>query len=324
MIEEVVVDGFQGSDITLLFDKFMIGDALAMIDNIVIIKQAHKLLTEEHFLIKYSAELILSDFSRITEDERTTVLNKLKRVRQDFTKILVTMNSIDRAYKWYQTDKYPCTYYSLMGDQARDDLGCQIEFLFAKYRVILEYIQSILETLLPPMLNQADKTEYKQCKKSHEKFKWLTKYISEHYNNNSGLMNTDWFQDLRETRNALIHRGAACLVFGDKDKLLFNIYTPESVQSDKEIIEWDDFYKVGRNGLISYDCYWGIYFAKLIVFTNAILEFLRSISTLPTDPKEIIRHEGLNKPTELENLDGERLPSVTDIPADLLKSLLSD
>ncbi len=298
--------------------------------NIEIIKQAYKIFCEEDFIYKYSAEIEFSDFEGIGEKDYNRVNKLLKAVRQDFTKIMVTMNAIDREYKQYQKDQYPVTYYGVITNQACEELACQIEYLFAKYRVILEYLESIMKILILPTIKGDDYRGYSEAgsgkpkrEKQEAKFEWLIKYIGNHYKE-CPVMNTEWFENLRKTRNAIIHKGATCLVFGDKERLLFNIYMLDGIETDEEQIEWDDYYKV-ENDLIRYDRYWGLYYSKLIVFCNAVLKFINGLGKLSDGKKWMIDNFGMSKVTELVDSEtDEKIPDVRTMPAGLLKTLIEE
>ena len=255
--------------------------------------------------------------------------NELKLVRQDFTKLMVTMNAIDRNYKLYLEDKYPVAYFGAIGDCILQELGCQIEYLFAKYRSILDYLKSILKTVLLPTLKGKDKTEYDNCGKGKNdrqdyKFEWMTKYIAENFSDECPVMNTEWFQNLKKTRNAIIHKGASCVVFSDKEKFTFSVYTPEDVQNNEEQIAWEYYYKI-ENDLVRYDRYWGLHFAKLIVFCNAVLEFVDSLGKLSDENDWMIKNFKLDKVTEfIDTKSGEKVPDVRTVPCNLLIKLMNE
>lgn len=151
-------------------------------ENIEIIKKAHLILQNNYAFHYSTAQIQTSFFDGVSEEEYKKLDYKLKAIRQDFAKILVIMNSIDKTYLAYQKNEYIPTYLSIMNDQATSELGCFIEYLFAKYRVILDYIQQILEICIPPRFDDTQKYSYEQLKKAHKKYNFLLKYVSEHTN----------------------------------------------------------------------------------------------------------------------------------------------
>lgn len=187
------------------------------------------------------------------------------------------MNCIDATYMKYQKDEFVSTYNTIGENQATEELGCFIEYLFAKYRVVLEYIQQIMEICIPPKFNDTQREEYETRKKAHTKFKYLLKYVADNIDERNFVLNMEWFQGIRIDRDFIIHDGATCLVFGDKANLLFKVMTTDAME--KEDVQPDMFYST-ENGLIDYVSYWGLQLSKLIVFAETIMNFLIRIGTI--------------------------------------------
>ena len=133
-------------------------------DNIELIKQAYSLIKNEYTFHKSTMYLQNSIWDGVSGDDHLKLDYKLKAIRQDFAKILVIMNSINTTYLKYQQDEFDASYFSMMSEQATEELGCFIEYLFAKYRVLLEYIQQIMEICIPPQFNDTQKNEYIKLK----------------------------------------------------------------------------------------------------------------------------------------------------------------
>ena len=167
----------------------------------------------------------------------------MKAIRQDFSKILVIMNCIDTTYLKYQKNEFASTYYSIVENQAMEELGCFIEYLFAKYRVILEYIQQIMDICILSKFNDAQRVKFETSKKAHSKFKFLLNYVADNIDDTNNVLNMDWFQSIRIDRDFIIHDGATCLVFGDKKDLLFKVMTTDAM--DIEDVQLDIFYSKG-------------------------------------------------------------------------------
>lgn len=287
-------------------------------ENIEIIKEAYSILERGYAFQKCTALLQCSDLDGVSEEEYKKLDYKLKAIRQDFAKILVIMNSIDKTYSAYQKNEYSNTYYSFVDDQATSELGCFIEYLFAKYRGILEYIQQILEICIPPRFDKKEKKEYDNQKKGYEKYNFLLQYIKNNIEKDNNILNIKWFQQLRMERNFIIHEGATCLVFGDKKNLLFEVMTLDAL--DKDDKKNQDMFFTNNNGLVYYSYYWGLQISKLVIFIETIFKFLLKNSSITEEKKWIC--EKLLVKNEFIDEDGVKLPDIQDVLGNLLRSII--
>ena len=244
------------------------------------------LIKEDYVFHKSTFELQNAFFCNLSDENYKRVDYLLKATRQDFSKILTIMNCIESTFSMYRDDAFKREYFE-MNDIALEEIGCHIEYLFTKYRVILEYMEEILEICIPPILSDDKKEEYnemvnkKGAKAKAARFDYLLECISTDDNEGKKILNTDWFQDFRENRNFLVHRGAGCIVYGDKNELLFNVMRIDEME--REDILCIEEYFLTDNGLIKYHRFWGIMLSELIVFCEIIFNFLLDNACIPEE-----------------------------------------
>ena len=252
---------------------------------IQIIEEAYNILKANMFL--KTVYINNSFFSKKEEVEGNEEFCKcidynLKAIRQDFRKILTIMSLINERYEEFIREEYKLSF--------QNDIGCLIEYLFIKYRVILEYIYKILKEILFLDFTQKEEKKFNKQKSNYEKFQYLLNYIIKKNKDNSNL-DIKIFKEIIDDRNSLVHNGATCVVYydyreQDNKYLKFKINSLDEL--DKEIeIKKETFYQTEK-GVIIYDFYWGLYISKLIVFLENIYRFILDKGILDNDKKEKI------------------------------------
>lgn len=192
----------------------------------LLIRQAYSILHDNNFF-KDNLYLIQTNWEGLSEYNYKRLDNDLKAIRQDFAKIKLTMEVIDRVHSKYLKNRSDF-FLSL---KLKDELGIYIEYIFFKYRVILEYIQDILEICITCRFSNSERKVYSR-KKNHEKFEYLLQYVAKNSQKN-GVLNIEWFQKLRLDRNELVHKGASCLVFDDEKDLLFKVWAIDELEKKR-------------------------------------------------------------------------------------------
>lgn len=258
------------------------------------------LVKNDYVFHKSTGELESSFFCGLNEEEYKRTDYLFKATRQDFSKILTIMNCIEDTYTMYREDRFSRSYFEI-GIPALEEIACHIEYLFTKFRVILEYMEEILSICIPPILPEDKQREYDQMQKKKgpkakaNRFDYLLEYISINDNEHKKILNTKWFQDFRKNRNFLVHKGASCLVYGDKTEILFSVMKIDEMERENEI-DIDEYF-LTDNRLIRYQRFWGIMISELILFCEAIFEFLLSKASIAEEQKHFLNISNYSKRT---------------------------
>ena len=290
-------------------------------ENIKIIQQAYMMVKDEMIFRKSTLYMQCCRWSGVSEKDYIQLDYKLKAIRQDSAKILTIMNVINTTYTQYQQDEYKASYFSVIDNQAIEELGCFIEYLFAKYRVILDYIEQIMEICIVPQLNDEEQNEYCKLKKSHTKFKFLLQYVVNNIEEVNDVMNMDWFQSIRMDRDFIIHDGATCLTYDDKKDLLFKVMTTDALDEEEKL---PDAFYANDNGLIYYERYWGLYISKLVVFAETIFAFLLNSGNLDVNTKAYLDYTSSYYRNEFTDSDGNKFNDKQEVLNKILRKLFCE
>lgn len=262
------------------------------------IEKVLDLIKEDYVFHKSTGMLGAATFCNLDNESYKRIDDLFKATRQDFSKILTIMNCIEDTHTMYREDRFIRSYYK-MGEPALEEIACHIEYLFTKFRVILEYMEEILDICIPPILSDNEKKAYEEMRRKKgskakaERFDYLLNYISLKDEEKQKILNTKWFQDFRENRNFLIHRGAGCLVYGDKTEILFSVMKIDEMEREDEI-NLDEYF-LTDNMLIRYQRFWGIMISELILFCEAIFEFLLSKASIAEEQKYFLNISNYSK-----------------------------
>lgn len=279
-------------------------------ETVVLIKNAQRILNDENFPFYHTRKISLLDFTGVTDTQYKKLDLYLKSIRQDFTKIMATVSSIDKVYSSYQEGTYEVSYYHSIGTQATIELGCMIEYLFVKYRVLMEYLKIVLEICIKPRMTREEKQTYNDLKTDeNKKLDYLIQYVVSNSCSSGSITDTNWFQDLRKKRNGITHKGSTCLVFEDKENLLFKIYDVDSLDKEDGEVEVENIY-LNEKGLIYYRLYWGLFISRLIVFFEWTFQYLFHIGHLPENSSALLELSNLKKPGGFVTKSGKKIPDI--------------
>lgn len=291
-----------------------------------IIKYAYK-LTEEYYAFHYGTlylkGAIVANIDINDQDTYKQLDSWLKGIRQDYTKILVAMNSIEKTQKQRIEKSFEHTYQALGDLQETNELSCWIDYIFTRYRSILDYIYQVVLLCVPPQLDGQEKIEYDKLSKSHKKIKFLLNFITSKINSpHSTLLDIKVFKQIVDDRDYLVHDCASLLVFSDCREpdmpLTFKVWTKDSLEEDETEIT-DSFYCL-ENNLIDYKRYWGLHLSILIVFFDTIFTYLKGVCTI--DPLNLSIIDRC-KITTSNNDAGDNLPHIQDVFRSILGELIT-
>jgi len=148
----------------------------------------------------------------------------------------------------------------------------------------------------------------------------LLRYVAENIDEDNNILNMEWFQNIRKDRNFIIHDGATCLVFGDKENLVFKVMTTDAL--DKEEFQTDEFYSK-ENGIIDYERYWGLQIAKLIVFFETIMKFLIETCSVSSNENNQMDFTYLWERNKLVDENGTVHGDKQDVLENILEKLIN-
>lgn len=291
-----------------------------------IIKYAYK-LTEEYYAFHYGTLYLQGAMVANIDINSQNTYNQLdswiKGIRQDYTKILVAMNAIEKTQKQRIEGSFEHTYQVLGDIQETNELSCWIDYIFTRYRSILDYIYQVVLLCVPPQLNEEEKIEYDKLSKSHKKIKFLLKFIASKIDStHSSLLDIKVFKQIVDDRDYLVHDCASLLVFSDCREpdmpLTFKVWTKNSLEEDETEIT-DPFYCL-ENNIIDYKRYWGLHLSILIVFFDTIFTYLKDLCSInPINLYLIDNCKIATSKTDAEN----SLPHIQEVFRNILGELIS-
>ncbi len=193
------------------------------------------------------------------------IVNHLLRyISQDLSNILIIINKLDWERDLWVKGALPNETWLYFA-------STDIDIFHVELRSIFDYIAEII---------QAQSSHPTNVPKSFEKLRVrLEREIKENRNDlwkNIGegfcklVLSCNWFEDIKDVRDANIHTGARTLIFLDKPKILFQMYQGWNKKVNKEELMEND-------SVVNFEFYAGLYICYLLTFLDefANLLFLR-------------------------------------------------
>lgn len=235
--------------------------AEANVNDIEIIKWFYEKYKNKDIPALLTYKMQLCNKFNLTDKQLSDLDNYLKAIRQDIRKIFLSIQNIEAAYSAYDGN-------TNLSENDRESVAIYIEYIITKYRVIIEYTLKILDMIVVYSGSKYNKENGKKFSSDeiyNMKLDYLKSLIDDDRNK---ILSDTWFQGIRKTRNSIIHRGATCLVFGNSNSKLFQIY-------DLNVVElvWDDIYLYNGN-CVHFDYFIILNISYLAYFIDSIFSII--------------------------------------------------
>ncbi|MCE3199631.1 hypothetical protein [Paenibacillus sonchi] len=233
-------------------------------------------------------------------EKKEKLHNLLKAIRQDMCKIHQTVNRMqflhlqdqekDRALDELYSD-------SMGSSRVTSFLGTDIEYFFIKYRSIIDYSLDVLIEFFPELNSKKHNLE--------NKMNYLHDVFKKDEQINKMILSSKWFDQLRKIRNYIVHKGASCLVFPNRDckEILFQIYDTELA----ELLEDGEFYRYNNN-VYYFNRVYVIYMAYLFFYLDTLFKAIIAKEE-NLDIGQLEKGVFINYPTHFFNLKASHMPN---------------
>lgn len=230
--------------------------------DITIMSYIYELYKDKVIAEELTKDMLMTSFPKDVDYQK--VDNYLKAIRQDLKKIFLAIENIEKIYK--ETQNY---------SNDSDTIGLFIEYIFSKYRAILDYVYKVADLTLTITYSKNKLHDY-------EKYNELLDFLKNSIPNDKrgNILNTAWFADIRKTRNSIIHNGATCFVFKDREDKTFQIYDLEV----NELVVDNQMY-LHKGNCIYYDYYLSLNVSYLLYFINIVFSLIVEKGEISEDVK---------------------------------------
>lgn len=195
-----------------------------------------------------SAEILLK---RTTDRKLLRLLKLCRFIVDDFSNIATLIHRLDLIRELSLSNnriKNLWFYYAQV----------DINMFFIEIRSIMDYVAEIV-SLMSINPNQVPSNSFEKLKN------WINKEINRKKIDADFIeiiREANWFNDIREVRNNLIHFGYNTFIFGyPKDGVLFKIS-----EGSKNSIKIKDFLVYNENNIVYFDRYVALYLSYLLRF----------------------------------------------------------
>jgi hypothetical protein len=179
---------------------------------------------------------------------------------------LWTLETIILRLNW---EKWLWTNNKIPESQWMTFAACDIEFFYMKARSIFDHVARLIGFV-------SDNPEQVKFRSFRALKDWVVK------KRNSEIIgldlaelvrSCDWFDHLKELRESIVHYGAETLVFLEKDRILFQVYSGRNPSILTKEIMFND-------NVADFELYGGLYTGYLISYLDEVAEVIRKRSFL--------------------------------------------
>lgn len=163
-------------------------------------------------------------------------------------------------------------------------VGVDIDLFHAEFRSIFDYLAKVIG-MISNSPGQVRSSSFRKLKnwvaKSDNNAQKLGKDLAQI------VLSCEWFDDFRDVRDSIIHKGGFTLVFLEKNKILFQVY--EGINSKVLIPEI-----MFNENVADFELYAGLYLGYLIAYLEEVSEQIikrLNIKQIGSNAKSI--HQGL-------------------------------
>ena len=163
--------------------------------------------------------------------------------------------------------------------------AADIDLFHVEFRSLFDYLAMLFVDISLGYNNQKYANSFEKLRNWIGKSKNNVQLIGEELA--LTITSCNWFNDLREMRNANIHKGQMTVVFPEKGRILFT-----AVENISSQIAIPEFIFIEEN-VLDFEIYAGLYIGRLISFLEESATVIRNKLNLQNDVEGGFEHMGL-------------------------------